>query len=109
MTSSISPTPTNGGLISPVLTVEFMVNPDRLDDIAAKAVEIDDANNGEHLATYTIEQALSVVFHEEPEWLFTDKKPSPRRTHSGLPLLGWVINDDLGWSNDRAESHEEGK
>lgn len=107
MSTTISPLPENGGLISPILNVEFMVNPTRIGDIAAKAAECDDRNNGEHLAAYTIEQALTVIFHEEPEWLFTNAVVS--KLHgSRLPLLGWVVQSDLGWS-ENTESHEEGK
>ena len=95
-------------MISPVLSVEFMVNVDRLDDIAAKAAEIDDSNNGEHLAVYTIEQALLVIFHEEPEWLFTARKQRVDSAGTCLPLIGWVVQTDVGWNND-TETHEEGQ
>ena len=108
MSATISPTPEGGGMISPVLSVEFMVNMDRLDDIAAKAAEIDDGNNGEHLAVYTIEQALLVIFHSEPEWLFTNRKPRSRGPGMDLPLGGWVVQTDVGWNND-TETHEEGQ
>lgn len=65
-----------------VLTpVRFTVRKDTIEHLLKRAAELDDEEHGEHLAEYTIPQALLVVFHMDPNFLFDN-----------LLLNGWVFD-----------------
>lgn len=72
------------------LPINFHLKDDAgCDLIIAKAREIDDREHGEHMAEYTIEQAITVVFHDEPEFLF----------QNGV-LWGWTVNLPDMWRDN---------
>lgn len=73
------------------LRIEWNIYPSEVEALKAHAVKVDDENLGEHQSEYTVEQALTVVFHGDPKFLF-DK---------GV-LFGWVVQDDVGWGKDAA-------
>lgn len=69
-----------GETVDDVLTpVRFHVNRADIEKLRKRAAEIDDREHGEHLAEYTVPQALLVVFHGDPEFLFDNV------------LSGWVF------------------
>lgn len=69
------------------LTVTLHVKDETVPALLAKAAQCDDESNGSHQSTYTVEQALSVVWHNEPEWL-----------HANV-LTGWVA-ESVTWDPD---------
>lgn len=68
--------------------VDFHIadDPDLQAKLREKAVEIDDRENAQHQASYTVEQAFTVVWHQEPEWL----------VETGI-LYGWVVEKPGLW------------
>lgn len=67
--------------------VTFMVKRDQIDALKVKARELDDPAN--QVEVYTIQQALQVVWHQDPAWL-----------HEHV-LIGWILDkasepDDRG-------------
>jgi hypothetical protein len=62
--------------------VTFMVKDDQVDALMSKAREIDEVNQSpeDMPETYRVDQALQIVWHEEPEWL-----------HKNV-LEGWTLD-----------------
>lgn len=70
--------------------VRFYVKRDAIAKLRARAAQIDNEDHGEHLAEYTVPQALIVVFHNDPDFLF------------GEILNGWVCEpSDDPWQGAR--------
>lgn len=79
------------------LPVEFHLDPDCWPDLLAEARSIDAHNNGQVAVEYTVEQAFTVVFHEDGmEGLIK----------TGI-LVGWTVEKDLGWGPMRPATAED--
>ena len=50
--------------------VRFYVKAEKVEALKQRAREIDDAEMGDHQVEYTVEQAVIVVLHNDPDFLF---------------------------------------
>jgi hypothetical protein len=75
----------------PVVSAEvtFYLRRDAVEALMAKAAVVDEENNGAAETTYTLPQALQVVWHHDPEWL-----------HRHV-LVGWTLDRAADyWSSE---------
>jgi hypothetical protein len=80
--------------ISTPVTFHLTDDPKAIAVLRAKAREIDEEQGAEIPDHYTVEQALQVVFHGEPAWLFSESY-----AEHGLRILwGWTFDRNV-WSD----------
>lgn len=79
------------------LPVCFHVDDSKLPAVIEEAKRIDEYNNGASQVTYTEEQALTIVFHEDGLETLTRLRY----------VRGWTVEKDLNWKLLEAPADED--